>query len=75
MLGLRSDSIQRAFDIVVVAGFALISALSGCASPMASTSTGRVPAVSTGSDQERCEGSNGVWRNGTCVTMGGGGGY
>ncbi len=73
MAGPRSDLLCRAFDIVV--GFALISTLSGCASPTASHSTGRIPPVSTGADKERCEGSNGVWRGGTCVMMGGGGGY
>jgi hypothetical protein len=54
----------------------LALALAGCATTGSTTPptvTTPAPAVSTGGDAERCQAAGGVWRNGMCMTMGGGG--
>jgi len=62
--------------IAVAVGFVLELALAGCATSTttaAPPATTPAPALSTGGDAERCQATGGVWRNGICMTSGGGG--
>ena len=59
--------------LATAVGVALTLFLLGCAGPPSSAPSATKPAVMSGSDQERCQTSGGVWRNDACLTMGGGG--
>ena len=63
--------------IVVAVGFVLELGNAGCATTTTATTSSPAatpaPALSTGGDAERCQASGGVWRNGICMTSGGGG--
>ncbi|OLB14257.1 MAG: hypothetical protein AUG14_12065 [Candidatus Rokubacteria bacterium 13_1_20CM_2_68_19] len=65
---------------VAATGLALGLAVAGCATTTSTNPTSTTvpasttaPAVSTGGDVERCQTAGGIWRNGMCTTMGGGG--
>src|SRR5499433_4020087 len=74
-MGFRPPTSLMNRPISIIVAFELALALAGCATtttppPPATTPA---PALSTGGDAERCQASGGVWRNGMCTTMGGGG--
>ncbi len=82
MSKLAANEARRVIHAVAVTatGLALGLAVAGCATTTSTNPTSTTvpasttaPAVSTGGDVERCQTAGGIWRNGMCTTMGGGG--